>query len=37
VLNTVDGCIPIDLAVGERDDLEEERRLLYVVPLQTFR
>lgn len=30
VLNGVDGCIPIDLAVGERDDLEEERRLLYV-------
>ncbi|MBN9237389.1 ATP-dependent DNA helicase [Mesorhizobium hungaricum] len=30
LLNTVDGCIPIDLAVGERDDLEEERRLLYV-------
>lgn len=30
VLNAVDGCIPIDLAVGERDDLEEERRLLYV-------
>jgi DNA helicase-2/ATP-dependent DNA helicase PcrA len=30
VLNAVDGCIPIDLAVGERDDVEEERRLLYV-------
>jgi DNA helicase-2/ATP-dependent DNA helicase PcrA len=30
VLNAVDGCIPIDLAAGERDDLEEERRLLYV-------
>lgn len=30
VLNGVDGCIPIDLAVGERDDIEEERRLLYV-------
>jgi len=30
VLNAVDGCIPIDLAVGERDDIEEERRLLYV-------
>ncbi|WP_163362798.1 3'-5' exonuclease, partial [Escherichia coli] len=30
VLNAVDGCIPIDLAVGERDDLDEERRLLYV-------
>ncbi len=30
VLNTVDGCIPIDLAVGDKDDIEEERRLLYV-------
>ncbi|MCW2309508.1 ATP-dependent helicase [Rhodobium gokarnense] len=30
VLNAVDGCIPSDLAVGERDDIEEERRLLYV-------
>ncbi len=30
MLNGVDGCIPIDLAVGERDELEEERRLLYV-------
>ncbi|MDH6234779.1 DNA helicase-2/ATP-dependent DNA helicase PcrA [Mesorhizobium soli] len=30
VLNGVDGCIPSDLAVGEREDLEEERRLLYV-------
>lgn len=30
VLNAVDGCIPIDLAVGERDEIEEERRLLYV-------
>lgn len=30
VLNAVDGCIPSDLGVGERDDLEEERRLLYV-------
>ncbi|MDG3580176.1 ATP-dependent helicase [Rhizobium sp. YJ-22] len=30
VVNGVDGCIPIDLAVGERDELEEERRLLYV-------
>jgi DNA helicase-2/ATP-dependent DNA helicase PcrA len=30
VLNAVDGCIPSDLAVGEREDIEEERRLLYV-------
>ncbi|MDQ6436638.1 ATP-dependent helicase [Mesorhizobium sp. LHD-90] len=30
VLNSVDGCIPIDLAAGEQDDIEEERRLLYV-------
>ncbi|RWO62957.1 ATP-dependent helicase [Mesorhizobium sp.] len=30
VLNTVDGCIPIDLAVGSKEDIDEERRLLYV-------
>jgi DNA helicase-2/ATP-dependent DNA helicase PcrA len=30
VLNTVDGCIPIDLGVGTTDEIEEERRLLYV-------
>lgn len=30
VLNTVDGCLPADLAAGTRNDLEEERRLLYV-------
>lgn len=30
VLNVVDGCIPIDLSAGERKELEEERRLLYV-------
>lgn len=30
VLNVVDGCIPIDLGVGTKDELEEERRLLYV-------
>jgi DNA helicase-2/ATP-dependent DNA helicase PcrA len=30
VLNAVDGCIPIDLGVGSADELEEERRLLYV-------
>jgi DNA helicase-2/ATP-dependent DNA helicase PcrA len=30
VLNTVDGCIPIDLGVGSKDEIDEERRLLYV-------
>lgn len=30
MLNTVDGCIPIDLAVGSKEDIDEERRLLYV-------
>ena len=30
ILNTVDGCIPSDLGVGTREDIEEERRLLYV-------
>ena len=30
VLNAVDGCIPSDMAAGRSDDLEEERRLLYV-------
>ena len=30
VLNTVDGCIPADLALGSSQELEEERRLLYV-------
>jgi DNA helicase-2/ATP-dependent DNA helicase PcrA len=30
VLNVVDGCIPSDLGAGTSDDLEEERRLLYV-------
>jgi DNA helicase II / ATP-dependent DNA helicase PcrA len=30
VLNVVDGCIPSDLAVGEREETQEERRLLYV-------
>lgn len=30
VLNTVDGCIPSDLGAGNSDELEEERRLLYV-------
>src|SRR5205814_3578899 len=30
VLNVVDGCIPSDLAAGTSEEIEEERRLLYV-------
>ncbi len=30
VLNVVDGCIPSDMATGSGDEIEEERRLLYV-------
>src|SRR5207248_7920642 len=30
VLNAVDGCIPSDLATGTGEEIEEERRLLYV-------
>jgi DNA helicase-2/ATP-dependent DNA helicase PcrA len=30
VLNVVDGCIPSDLSTGTQDEIEEERRLLYV-------
>ncbi len=30
VLNVVDGCIPSDLATGTPEEIEEERRLLYV-------
>ncbi|TGQ66627.1 MAG: ATP-dependent helicase [Mesorhizobium sp.] len=30
VLNTIDGCIPADLGVGTKEDIDEERRLLYV-------
>ncbi len=30
VLNAVDGCMPSDLGAGDRAELEEERRLLYV-------
>ena len=30
VLNAVDGCIPSDMATGSVDEIEEERRLLYV-------
>lgn len=30
LLNAVDGCIPSDLALGTAEEIEEERRLLYV-------
>jgi DNA helicase-2/ATP-dependent DNA helicase PcrA len=30
VLNVVDGCMPSDLATGTPEEIEEERRLLYV-------
>jgi DNA helicase II / ATP-dependent DNA helicase PcrA len=30
VLNLVDGCIPSDLATGTSEEIDEERRLLYV-------
>ena len=30
ILNVVDGCIPSDLATGSPEEIEEERRLLYV-------
>jgi DNA helicase-2/ATP-dependent DNA helicase PcrA len=30
MLNVVDGCMPSDLGAGTTDELEEERRLLYV-------
>jgi DNA helicase II / ATP-dependent DNA helicase PcrA len=30
VLNVVDGCIPSDLGTGTTEEVEEERRLLYV-------
>ena len=30
VLNVVDGCIPSDMAVRDEEQVEEERRLLYV-------
>ena len=30
VLNVVDGCIPSDMAAGSSEEVEEERRLLYV-------
>ncbi|OIR16482.1 ATP-dependent DNA helicase UvrD1 [mine drainage metagenome] len=30
LLNAVDGCLPSDLATGNENEIEEERRLLYV-------
>jgi DNA helicase-2/ATP-dependent DNA helicase PcrA len=30
VLNVVDGCIPSDMSTGSPEEIEEERRLLYV-------
>ena len=30
VLNVVDGCIPSDMATGQQQEVDEERRLLYV-------
>jgi DNA helicase-2/ATP-dependent DNA helicase PcrA len=30
ILNVVDGCIPSDMSTGSTDEIEEERRLLYV-------
>jgi DNA helicase-2/ATP-dependent DNA helicase PcrA len=30
LLNVVDGCIPSDMATGTSEEIEEERRLLYV-------
>lgn len=30
VINAVDGCIPSDMATGSLEEIEEERRLLYV-------
>jgi len=30
LLNAVDGCLPSDLATGNTNEIEEERRLLYV-------
>jgi DNA helicase II / ATP-dependent DNA helicase PcrA len=41
VLNVIDGCIPSDMAVGSREQIEEERRarqhLHLVQPMRLFR
>ncbi|MEX0851851.1 MAG: ATP-dependent helicase [Bauldia sp.] len=30
IINAIDGCIPSDLAAGSSEEIEEERRLIYV-------
>ena len=30
ILNVVDGCIPSDMGTGSTEEIDEERRLLYV-------
>ena len=30
ILNVVDGCVPSDMSTGSTEEIEEERRLLYV-------
>jgi ATP-dependent DNA helicase UvrD/PcrA len=35
ILNVVDGCIPSDRATGTSEEIEEERRLLYVAMTRT--
>jgi DNA helicase II / ATP-dependent DNA helicase PcrA len=30
ILNIVDGCIPSDMATGKPEQIDEERRLLYL-------
>jgi DNA helicase-2/ATP-dependent DNA helicase PcrA len=30
ILNVIDGCIPSDMGTGTTEEVEEERRLLYV-------
>jgi len=30
VMNGVDGCIPLDMGTGSDEEIDEERRLLYV-------
>ena len=37
VLDVIDGRIPSDLGVGTTDQLEEERRLLYVAMTRVVR
>ena len=37
VLSVVDGCMPADLATGDAEEIEEERRLLYVAATRAKR